>query len=229
MLQWLRRVKSKRSFRILAMIGVAILSVGLIGSFAIWSIPQFSSSSQANNQTPVDPSVQYEEMENRISELEASLSENKEDPKVLEKLGNAYYDLGFQMFMDGADSALALAKLNSALENYEAALELDPENVPLMLQAASTAASIGNTEKGEELYKQAVELEPDSAEAKMYYGNFLLYAKSDFQGAREQLEKALELNPEEDIKSSIDALLEQADQLEAAQKEADSEKDKGEE
>ena len=61
------------------------------------------------------------------------------------------------------------------------------------------------------------------------YGNFLLYAKSDFQGAREQLEKALELNPEEDIKSSIDALLEQADQLEAAQKEADSEKDKGEE
>ena len=229
MLQWLRRVKSKRSFRILAMIGVAILSVGLVGSFAIWSIPQFSSSSQANNQTPVDSSVQYEEMENRISELEASLSENKEDPKVLEKLGNAYYDLGFQMFMDGADSALALEKLNSALENYEAALELDPENVPLIIQAASTAASIGNTEKGEELYKQAVELEPDSAEAKMYYGNFLLYAKSDFLGAREQLEKALELNPEEDIKSSIDALLEQADQLEAAKKEADSEKDKAEE
>ena len=111
MLQWLRRVKSKRSFRILAMIGVTILSVGLIGSFVIWSILQFSHP-QANNQTPVDPSVS-EEMENRISELEHLFPRIKRT----RRFGN-WGTLMIWVFkcLWMSRSALALAKLNSALK-----------------------------------------------------------------------------------------------------------------
>lgn len=220
MLQWLRRVKSKKSFRIVAILGITILSVGLVGSFAIWSVPNLSLS-RADEKAAVDPSVQYEQMEKRIAELEKSLSDKKDNPELLEKLGNAYYDLGFQMFMDGADADTALAKLNAALDNYGAALEADPENVSIMLQAASTATSIGSVDRAESLYKQALEVDPDSPETKMYYGHFLLYGKNDFKSAREQWQEALQLNPDSETKQNLEALIEQANQLEEAQKEAE--------
>lgn len=219
MLQWLRRVKSKKGFRLAIIIGVAILSVGLVGSYAIWSAPNFSSS-QADAGTPIDPTVQYQQAENEIAELEQSKDENKENPKYLEKLGNAYYDLGFQMFMDGGDSDTVYAKLAAALENYEAALELDAENVSLMLQAASTATGVGNLERAEALYTKVVELEPDSASNRLSYGNYLLYVKGDYEGAREQLQDGLKLDPDEEIKTSLEGLLKQVDELEKQQKEA---------
>jgi len=225
MLQWLRKIKSKKSFRIFTIIGIAVLSMGLIGSYAIWSAPNISSS-KAEDDAPLDPSVQYQEAETKIAELEKSKAENKDDPEILEKLGNAYYDLGFQMFMDGGDSDTVFSKLSSALENYEAALKLDPENVPLMLQAASTATGVQNFERAEALYKKALEVEPDSASNKMAYGNFLLYVKSDFEGAKKQFQEGLKLNPDEQTKTSLEGLLDQVDQLEKQAKEATDKADK---
>lgn len=228
MLQWLRKIKSKKSFRILTIIGILVLSVGLIGSYAIWSAPNISSS-KADDNAPLDPSVQYQQAEATIADLEKSKSENKDDPEILEKLGNAYYDLGFQMFMDGGDSDTVFSKLSSALENYEAALKLDPENVPLMLQAASTATGVQNVERAEALYKKALEIEPDSASNKMAYGNFLLYVKSDYEGAKSQFQEGLKLNPDEQTKTSLEGLLDQVDQLEKQAKEAaDKAKGQGE-
>lgn len=222
MLQWLRRVKSKKGFRIFVIIGIAVLSVGLVGSFAIWSLPNFSSASKAQDNTPADPSVQYKELEDSIAQLEKSAAEKQDDPEFLEKLGNAYYDLGFQMFMDGGDSAAISAKLTSALENYEAAMKLKPKDVPLMLQAASTATGVGKVDRADALYKKAMEIQPDSAANKLSYANFLLYVKSDFQGAKQQLQEAAKLNPDEQTKTGIESMLDQVDQLEKAQKKTDA-------
>ena len=217
MLQWLRRIKSKKGFRFFTIIGVAVLIVGLIGSYAIWSAPSFSSP-QAGGST-VDP-IQYQQAEKQIAELEEGKEENKDDPRYLEKLGNAYYDLGYQMFMDKGDPDTVFAKLTAALENYEAALELDPENVALMLQAASTATGVGNLEKAEALYKKTVELEPDSASNRLSYGNYLLYVKGDYDEAKVQLQEGLKLNPDEDTKTGLEGLLEQVDELKKLKKEA---------
>lgn len=219
MLQWLRRIKTKKGFRVVTTIFIAVLSVGLVGSFAIWAVPNLpitSAQSKGNN----DPSVQYQQFEEQIAELEKSKEANKDDPEFLEKLGNAYYDYGFQMFMEGGNSEGVLAKLKAALENYEAALKLAPEDVELILQAATTATGVGDVERAEALYKEALKVEPDSPHNKLLYGNFLLYVKGDYDGSRQQLQEGLKLDPDEDTKSNLEGLLEQVDSLEKSQKEA---------
>lgn len=230
MLQWIRRSRTKKHFKIFMIIGIAVLSLGLIGSYAIWSIPRFSSSSGTGEQTPADPTVEYQQMEERIAELEKSLSQKKDDPALLEKLGNAYYDLGFQMFMDGTDSKAAQENMNAALKNYEAVLKLKPDNIPVVLQAAYTASIVGNISKAEELYQKALSLDAGSIEVKLNYGHFLLYGKNDFDGARKQWNEALKLNPDAETKKNIESLIEQANQLQEYQKKQtkDSGKEKSE-
>lgn len=225
MLQWLRRIKSKKSFRVFLVIGIAVLSVGLVGSFAIWSLPNLSSS-QANDKSPTDSSEQYQQLEEQIAQLEKSVAEKKNDPKLLEKLGNAYYDLGYQMFMDKGDAKTVAANLDSALKNYEAALELDPDNVPLILQAASTATGVADTDKAEAFYKKALAIEPNAPENRLAYANFLLYVSNDYDGAKKELQTALTLKPDKDTKLGIEAMLEQVDQLEKSQNKAESKSDK---
>lgn len=219
MLQWIRRIRTKKGFRFAAAIFIAILSVGLVGSFAIWAVPNLPSSSAQNTETGTSE-VQYQQLEETIAELEASKEANQEDPALLEKLGNAYYDYAFQLFMNGGDSEKALTNFQAANDNYEAALALNPENVELMLQTATAATYTGDMERAEALYQEAVKVEPDSPTNRLLYGYFLLYVKSDFDGARGELQEGLKLNPDAATKENLEGLLEQVDTVEKSQQEA---------
>jgi len=225
MLQWIRRARTKKKFRTIAIIGIAVLSFGLIGSYAWWSVPK--SSSRGGSEEAIDPSVEYKQMEEYISELEKSLAEKPDDPELLEKVGNAYYDLGYRMLVEGADAAQGQNKLNEALKKYEEVLEITPNNIPLILQAAYTASIVGNVEKGEALYQKALSLDAKSIEAKSYYGQFLLYSKNDYEGARKQWQEALALNPDEGTKKSLESLIENSKQLEEFQKKQEESQKQG--
>lgn len=225
MLQWIRRAKNKKRFRTLMIIGIVVLSFGLVGSYAIWSVPRFNSS-QAGSSAPADSTADYEQMEKRIAEIEQSVAQKKDDPELLENLANAYYDLGFQMFTDGSDAKKAQENLNSALLNYEAVLKITPDNIPVTLQAAYTSWINGNVEKAEGFYKKALGIDPKAVDTKISYGQFLLYGKNDFEGAKKQWQEALSLNPDADTKTNLQGLMDQADQLKDYQEKAAKEAEK---
>jgi len=220
MLQFLRRARYDKKFRILLIIGTVFLAVGLVGSFALWSLPT-APQPRASTEDQANQPRDYSYLEEEIKSNQQALEESPDDPKLLTKLANAYYDLGVNQMMDGIDIEAATGNLKKALANYESALENTPDDVELHLQAAAAAFYSMETDKAEEHYKQALGVDPSSIEARIDYGKFLLYGRSDFAGAKQQWRDAIALEPAPAVKETLEALIEQAEQIEEYQQQAE--------
>ena len=84
--------------------------------------------------------------------------------------------------------------LVEALQEYQAAIALDPQSSFLLEQAAQTALEAGRPDAALELATKLVKLDPQSPKAESLLGN-VLAAKGDVEGAQKAFEEALKLNP----------------------------------
>jgi tetratricopeptide (TPR) repeat protein len=278
---------------------VVTLAVGLVGSFALWSVPQITKGANSSN---LSPEELLKSLNKEIAKYEKELEKNPQDietilalSKAKAQLASIYTSQGktdeakaeyekvvqlYQQVLDKEPENLeALHGLANAatftekpeiakeatqkaleiqaasklkiIENIETQLEKDPSNVEnitkladarfqlayLYLQYNETEKANSEFEKSTELYQQVVEKTPDDADAvyrlalaafqagKMdlaqenfekavetdpenpgkitNYGVFLMSSSGDFEGAIEQFKKALELNPNENLKTTI--------------------------
>ncbi|HBL16318.1 MAG: hypothetical protein A2X36_11840 [Elusimicrobia bacterium GWA2_69_24] len=81
-----------------------------------------------------------------------------------------------------------------ALQEFEAALKLDPQSAFLCQQAAELALSVGQTDRALDLVTHLLELSPGSADAWHLAGN-IRWARGEAAEAQKAFEKALELQP----------------------------------
>jgi Tfp pilus assembly protein PilF len=80
-----------------------------------------------------------------------------------------------------------------AAENYEAALELDPESSVTHELLASAYDAVGEEERARTEFERAIELAPENAELRLRYGMFL--ASVDRRAAVEQHRAVVEMYP----------------------------------
>lgn len=80
-----------------------------------------------------------------------------------------------------------------AAENYEAALELDPESSVAYELLASTYGAVGEENWARAEFERAIELDPENAELRLRYGMFL--ASVDRRAAVEQHRAVVEMYP----------------------------------
>ncbi|NLK00831.1 MAG: hypothetical protein GX318_06300 [Clostridia bacterium] len=219
MLRKLRRARSKKGMRYFLIALTVVLSVGLVGSFALMSMPSFQPEIGDNLQGTNEG--YYERLEKDIEEYKEILEESPEELEILEKLGNAQYDLGIGKLMEGDNVDRALDNIKEALDSYEKALSIDPDNLELTIQTAVTAFYAGEKDRAETNYSKALKLDPESVEAKLSYGQFLLYGESDIAGAKKQWKEALALAADDATKETLEAYIQQADQMEKLQTEED--------
>ena len=217
MLSHIRRGRRKKSIRMLLIIMTVVLSIGLIGSFAIMSAP-----SGSPQEGQPGTAASFDDLEERIDQYERAVDENPEDAENYINLGDAYYDFGVSKAQQGEDPEIVMESLKEALVNYEEALETRPDDLTLNLRVASTAFYTGEIDKAETYYERALDLEPEYPElldVKVNYGQFLLYGKNDFEGAKEQWQEAIELTSDDEIEQAIESLIEEAEELERSYEE----------
>lgn len=84
--------------------------------------------------------------------------------------------------------------LVEALQEYQAAIALDPNSTYLVEQAVETALEAGKPDVALQLAKRLVELEPQSHKARFVLGN-VEWARGEVKAAQAAFEEALKLNP----------------------------------
>ncbi|KAF0127015.1 MAG: Tetratricopeptide domain-containing protein [Elusimicrobia bacterium] len=86
---------------------------------------------------------------------------------------------------------------DAALNEYKAAMLLDPQSVYVRRQALNLALHIGRVAEAEAWADYIVGADPSSADNWILYGN-VRWAKNDIDGATKAFSKAVELEPEND-------------------------------
>jgi len=218
MLNLIRRLYTKKNFRIGLIILTVVLCLGLVGTyFAYLPVLLFSKGNAEGEGAHADYDYEYENLENRIKEYEAQLKEKPEDVEILWNLGNAYYDLGIRKLVEGKEISEGTDSLKKSLEIYEKAVKIKPDDAKIWGQAAGAAYYVGDMEKAEKYYREALSLDPESIDMRINYGQFLLYGKNDMAGAKAQWQKALSRAKDESTKQALEAMLEQVEELEKQQ------------
>lgn len=117
-------------------------------------------------------------------EAAALKSEIKEDPDNIDliiQLANHYYDLN---------------KFRDAIEYYEKALALQPDNPMALADCGVMYYKAGDSEKALIYLDKAINLQPDLAQAYYNKGLILMTAKNDADGAVAVWQKYLDIAPE---------------------------------
>lgn len=201
--------KNKLFYLILAI----VLSVGLVGSFAIWSSPDVSQNniSKENQQAPEDG--QIAEPQTLLAEVEKCEKLLQNDPgnqETLLQLGRTRYYLG-NYYLNSNEMEKAIPHFRQAVSVFQQAMEKDPQNVDLRIDLGTAAFLSGQEQIAEQNFQKAIELDPSSADAHYKYGIFLMQ-KKDFAGAIKQWNTVLELKPGELAEQQVQSLIQKARQ-----------------
>jgi len=167
-----RRKKQKIVFIILAV----FLSVGLIGSSMVWMGEGYFSPPEENNAGMLTP-------QETVSSLEAKVKGNPGDVQALIGLARAYAGVG---------------RLKEALETYEKAVALKPDDGSLRLELALSSFLSGDYDRAITSLEEEIKRRPENKEAYYLYGYVLAEGKKDYQHGIQQLEKFIELAKEGD-------------------------------
>lgn len=206
-MQAIRRGKNKMRGPLIIM--VIVLTVGLIGSFAIWSSPSMNN---ASGNGEIDPEDQIKNLQVSIDSMEKELEEKPKDFSVLRSLADIRSQQGglYAQINDAEKSKEVFAK---GLENYLSALDNVPEETneqgkaDIMVSAAYCASNSEQENAAGALYQQAIELVPEDFTARYNYVLFLAFYLQDINGAKEEMGRYKALLPDGDER------LAQADQL----------------
>jgi len=99
-----------------------------------------------------------------------------------------------QELLQKAQSAEALGSWNQALAVYRAALEVEPSNLRVCIQAAQAALQLGDAQAARELAERGIRAAPRTAAAHEMLG-VALEAAGKKADAKKALERAVELDP----------------------------------
>ena len=82
-----------------------------------------------------------------------------------------------------------------AIEAYEKALSISPEEVDVRVDMASCFRALGRYNEAHTQYRKALRLEPDHGIARLNFGILLAYEQNNISAALPELERFLELEP----------------------------------
>lgn len=119
-----------------------------------------------------------------INELKARLAERPDDPDVIVKLADAYFEL---------------KQFNDAVVYYKKYLEFQPGNADTYNEIGLCLHYTGNTAEGLKYVEEGIKREPLNQRIWLTKGFLLAYGMGDLDGARAAWEKARVLNPESQI------------------------------
>ena len=153
---------------------VAALLVGLSIGVYQYLAPDFSPM-VAKTSAPANKPVSLEES---VVLLEKKVSENPKDVASYQLLGLSYFELG---------------QMDKSLAAYDKAYQLEPNNLRLLVEYASTLVSANDNQFNSQsagLIKKALEIDPNAPDA-LYLAGMFAIGLQDFQLAENLWNKAL--------------------------------------
>lgn len=119
-----------------------------------------------------------EALQAELETLQAEGAKRADDPEYFFRLGNVYAEL---------------SRREDAIAAYEAALDLKPEYVEVLVNLGATLNDRGEPERALPLLQKAVELRPEDAKGHVNLGN-TYYGQGQFPEAIAEFLKALEVD-----------------------------------
>jgi len=110
------------------------------------------------------------------------------------QLGDMYVQKGLKLKNDG-DDAGADEYFDKAIKVLEEGKAKHPQSGDILLLLSNTYIAADKLDVAKDAFKEGVEKEPENKFYRYNYGSLLLNAE-EYAGAAEQLEKALEIDPE---------------------------------
>ncbi len=153
---------------------VAVLLMGFSIGIYQYLAPDFSPMA-AKTSAPANKPVSLEES---VVLLEKKVSENPKDVASYQLLGLSYFELG---------------QMDKSLAAYDKAYQLEPNNLRLLVEYASTLVSANDNQFNSQsagLIKKALEIDPNAPDA-LYLAGMFAIGLQDFQLAENLWNKAL--------------------------------------
>jgi cytochrome c-type biogenesis protein CcmH/NrfG len=129
--------------------------------------------------------------------LVAQLKTNPNDPKLLSKIGNVYYDAG---------------QYDDAIGYYKQALKLDPKNVDIRSDMATCYWYKNDPDTAIAEFQKSLTYNPQHASTLYNLGVVKWQGKGDPKGALEAWQKLLDTNPNYENKARVMELISRARQ-----------------
>ena len=177
--------KSTQKNRTILIIVVAVLTVGLVGSFAVWNSDDYS---QETGQVSITDRIAA--YENNIAENAPAEGEDVDFSKaasmgnLYDELRTLYYQAAMEVYSTDSDQADAYYAKSvdaaaKAAEFYQIKWDKADENLnaygraQILGKRAVALSYTGDNETARELYLQALELSPENAEVATNYVAFI--------------------------------------------------------
>lgn len=222
MMSSLRRFSKRRP--VLGVLFVVVLSIGLVGSYAIFSAPRGQvapADTQAQAQTQnTDQQAeamqkaaqeQISKLETDIANLQKELEAKPGDVATAVKLGDSQYNLGTLYLFVNGDQEKATQTFKAAVATYQQVLKLNPAEKGINLRLAGAALYAGDSKLAEDNFQAAIKADPNDNNARMTYGMYLASMKGDYQGAIDQWQEILKHNPDKDLAAQVQDMIKQAE------------------
>lgn len=196
----MRSIRNKRrAFKIPMIIFTVALSISLVGLFTYSPI-------EVNPNQEFNESSEIQSMLDMKRQLEQALKLDPDNEELHVNLGNLLYDLGIH-YASAGDNVKANRYLKEATVPYLKALEIKPSLIGARVDLATAAYYSGQNDLAEEHFVKAIEQDPSFINGRINYGHFLLYAQGDKDGALEQWNKAMELEPDPTTRAKLETLI----------------------
>ncbi len=146
--------------------------------------------------------INYGDMDSAIKTVE-KLKEKSHSAKSYKLLGDLYSRKGaefkdkFEADGNQADSVKAMEYFDKAISVLEEGRQKYPEDPDILLQLSNAYIAANKIEVAKDAFKAGVEKEPNNKFYRFGYGTLLLGA-NEFEEAAKQLEKAHELDPNDE-------------------------------
>ncbi|MEA4903193.1 tetratricopeptide repeat protein [Desulfitobacterium sp.] len=195
--------------RAIAIIIVALVSISMIGStFVLF----FSDSpvTQTAAQTANTADSQIADLQGQVDAFNQALEKNPGDTNLRLNLADKYYDLGLAQLSSSQDQSIAGAattNLKQAVAQYQEVLKVNKDDVNILVDMATAAFYSGDNTLAESTFQHVLAIKPDFYNALVNYGIFLIEAKSDYIGAIEEFNKALNTNPPPESAQQLNNLI----------------------
>jgi tetratricopeptide (TPR) repeat protein len=138
-----------------------------------------------------------------IEDLDQAIRLNPNDAMAFNSRGNAHFSKGGNMARENgmclgayrpASCASAIAQYDRAIEDYDQAIRLNPNNALAFFSRGRAYANKGQLDRAIEDYDRAIRLNPNDALALVGRGSAYV-GKGQYDRAIEDLDQAIRLNP----------------------------------
>ncbi|MBI2411697.1 MAG: tetratricopeptide repeat protein [Deltaproteobacteria bacterium] len=146
---------------------------------------------EASQQAPGAPVVSNAVI---VEDLKSRLKEKPNDPEVLWRLGDAYFDS--KQFAEAADY-------------YKKAIQFKPDETDIYNDLGLSVHYLGKSDEGLKYVEVGIKKNPYHQRIWLTKGFILAYGMGDLQGAKAAWEKAAALNPESQIGKAASEFLAQ--------------------